>query len=324
MALSPPFKTQLKALRPVLNERVETVRRSPSGLDTESFSVFLEQGVDPIVRAAAQNSPERLPIIVDALFTMALSVVSSGHAGPTARQDYVNQLWRDVAPRLDALIVHDPVESLGALTNAMIKVAGDRGIDSEGWLKLIGESAPEVNNVAALKGFAVIAAWRSGGVKLRGAALAAADRLPEGLACKAVGASPTAKWDNVRGRLEADMWWRPDGAQSSGHAVGGFAGFQGVFLEPPLVEAAEEGFWVLSGERCFHLIADGFGAYLEPVDLEAFETAEAHRQLKTIHNPAWEKLFPAQDLSLTQNGHSIAASSPHSYSIHIAPLMVNA
>ncbi|MEP3891344.1 MAG: hypothetical protein ABJN69_12870 [Hellea sp.] len=324
MALSPPFKTQLRALRTVLNERVETVRHSPSGLDTEAFSEFLEQGLDPIVRAAAQTSPERLPVIVDELFTMALSVVSTNHAGPGARQDYVNQLWRDVAPSLTALIAHDPIESLGALTNAMIKVAGDRGIDSDGWLKLIGETAPDADNVAALKSLGVIAAWCSGGVKLRGAALAAADGLPEDLACKAVGAPKRAKWDEVRGRIEADMWWRPDGVGSSGHVVGGFAGFRGSFLEPPLVEAAEEGFWVLSGERCFHLIADGFGAYLEPVDLEAFETTGAQTHPKTTHNPAWAKLFPAQDLSLAQNAHSVAASSPHSYSIHISPLMATA
>lgn len=325
MTLSKPFTTQLKALRSVLNERVETTRRSPTGLDTEAFSEFLAYGVDPIVRSLASNSPDRLPIVVDELFTMALSVVSTGHAGPAARHDYVNRLWGDVAPSLSALIAYDTVESLGALTNAMIKVAGNRHINSEYWLSFIGHIAPEAKDIAALKSLCIIAAWRSGGAALRGAALEAADALPQNLACKVVGAPNTAKWDAVHDRLCRDMWWRPDGVESSGHVIGGFAGFQGSFLEPPIVKPAEEGFWVQSGELYFHLTVDGFGANLHAIDIEdevaEFDTVKAATPTKMKANQAWTKLFPSEGLNLVSNANSVAATSPHSYSIHVSPLL---
>ncbi len=320
MSLSKPFATQLKVLRTVLNERVASTRRSVAGLNTEAFSEFLELGVDPIVRAVSKTAPDRLSILVDEVFTMALTLVSTGHAGPTARQDYVNRLWRDVAPSLSTLIAHDPLESLGTLTNVMIKVTGDGDIRGDEWLSYIEQLAPDAQDIATLRSLCIIASWRSGGVKMRSTALKALSALPQALACKAVGAPKNAKWEKVSNRLAKEIWWRPDGLTVSGHVVGDFSGFRGAFLAPPRIKPAQDGFLVRSADLCFYLAVDAFGTKLHSLDTEVFENAKTGTGPRKTKSQSWENLFPAEGLSLVSNADSVAVTSPYSYSIHVSPL----
>jgi len=295
-------------------------RRSPMGLDTQAFSDFLNHGVDPIVRAISKTAPDRLSMSVDEMFTMALTLVSTKHAGPAAQQDYVNKLWRDIAPSFSTLIAHDPIESLSMLTNAMIKVAGDPNIRSEDWLNHIAQIAPDAQDISTLKSLCIIASWRSGGVNMRGAALKAANKIPEALACKAVRASKKAKWEKVYDRLIKDIWWRPDEQEVSGHMVGDFAGFRGTFLHPPILKPALEGFLVRSADLYFHLTVDAFGTKLHPINIDAFKKAKTGKPPQKENNPIWAKIFPSDELTLISNANSVAATSPHSYSIHVSPL----
>jgi hypothetical protein len=152
-----------------------------------------------------------------------------------------------------------PERVLAALGNALHQIATTPGARPAEWTAAMAALAPRCADVGTFLALGQVAAWRAGMAHFRAGALAAADTLPPVLALAAVGSSGN-DWAAVRARLAADPWFDPGGSSSPGLRIvaraGAFRGFGGLFVEPP----AGDHFLVRSGEECWLLTADAFGA----------------------------------------------------------------
>ncbi|HEX9936979.1 MAG TPA: hypothetical protein VGB15_07645 [Longimicrobium sp.] len=263
-ALSPAFAAFLRNARAELNERFAEARRMRPDLDGDAFAHVLLATVDPLVRAVSDAHPEAAADVARAAYELALELVGQGLAGPASREPAIERAWLEVGAAALALVAAEPERVLAAVANAVHQLAATPGARSAEWIAAMRALAPRCADAGAFLALGQVAAWRAGMAHFRAGALAAADALPPELALAAVGARG-GDWAGVRRRLAADPWFDPsaDPPRSGVRVVaraGAFRGFGGLFVEPPQVSAAGEHLRVRSGDDCWLLTADAFGA----------------------------------------------------------------
>jgi len=322
MSVSAALARTLAAARPDFNARVVAARHARPGFDEKAFAAMLRDGLDPIVAAVETVAPDRVGAVVDAGYDIAILLVGQNLAGPGARQDAVDRLWAEVAPALAHAIAEAPFATLGALSNAALRIAATPGARVDQWLSLLASLGSRVD-AAALSAAGQVAAWRAGMAHYRESALAIADTLAPEIALPALGL--TGDWPEIRARLHADPWSCGDRTlPDRGIEFGGFTGHGGPFAEPPEPRGCPEGFLIRSGERFSLLIADAWGATLHAAAPEAFAEAEAKgAALIGAEVEAGDRMIatdlPAEGLRAAANGRSLAIASPYSHAMRIYP-----
>ncbi|OFJ46977.1 hypothetical protein BA896_018085 [Janthinobacterium lividum] len=321
--ISPAFASILAGGRAQFNGRaVEARRRFPS-LDMAAFGDFLHDGVDPLVVAVADAAPERAGGVTLAAYDMALELVGHGLAGPTAKNFFLNTVWRELAPQFSPLLATAPVEVLGMLSNAAIHIASVAGARPAQWQRELAALAAQIATLAQLRAVGQVLAWRAGVAHFRLGALAAADTLPPALALAAFG-EPGAQWPQVHAQLLANPWR----GNAEGRDFGSFSGLGGAFGTPPQVRATKDGFVVRSAERHYLLVADACGAVLHSATAQEFEQApnELPSSVRvdgaSLHIGARSIALdlPAGDIALAANAHTVAITSPWTHAIRLLPL----
>jgi len=263
-ALAPAFAGFLRNARDELNARFAEARRLHPDLDGDGFAAFLRGTVDPLVRAVEAAAPAGAADVARAGYALGLELVGQGLSGPAGREPLIEEGWREVGTAAPALLAAAPERVLSAIGNAVHHLAATPGARPAEWIAAMRALAPRCADPELFLTLGAVAAWRAGMAHFRAGALAAADRLPPGLALAAVRA-PSDDWPAVRERLAADPWFDPAAATpAAGLRVvaraGAFRGFGGLFVEPPTAAAAGGHFLVRSGEECWLLTADAFGA----------------------------------------------------------------
>lgn len=315
--ISDPFAKVLSAGRSQFNKQVAEARRRYPAFDTAAFAEFLQTGVDPLVRAVAAVNSDRVPQVVLAAYGTALELSAQSLAGPKARSEGVNQVWRELAPRFAHLIAHSPADVLGLLTNAVVHLEKAATARPAQWLAELAEFAPQVESVAHLQALGQLLAWRAGLAHFRLGALAATDWLPAPLLAEIFGVD-LDEWPAARDAMLADPWW--DAARHfSGVEIGAFSGFGGDFAEPPQLRACDDGFLVKSGERYFLLVADVHGAILHATSEDEFAAA-AHASWPAPAPLSVDLDLPPQQLTVIRNAHTLAVTSPFTHAIRLLPL----
>jgi hypothetical protein len=330
MPLSPSMAEVLASQRDDFNVRIAIIRSRAPAFDTSHFAAFLERQADPLICAVSERFPGATRLCVSAFFDMGAELVLHALAGPGARITIVNRIWTSVAPLFIPLIARDPINTLGALSNAAAQLSRTDGVDLDTWTALLMACAPKAESARDLKYGAMLAAWRAGASHLRSGSLEIAQTLPPHLACAAIGEDGD-DWSALQQRFKQSRWWRPDENVVPGHTVGAFSGFGGPFETPPQVKACTDGFLVFSHQRFFFLIADAYGATLHAASQEEFNSAPeisvgAPARLsgtKLITNTyTCEIGLPSEGLVLSANTESIAVTSPFSHSIRVFPQIV--
>jgi len=263
-ALAPAFAGFLRNARDELNARFAEARRLRPDLDADAFAAFLRDTVDPLVRAVDAAAPAYSVDVARAGYELGLELVGQGLCGPGGREPLIEQGWREVAPPAAVLVAAAPERILGAISNALHQLAATPGARPAEWIAAMRTLAPRCADPDTFLTLGQVAAWRAGMAHFRAGALAAADRLPQDLALAAVRAAGN-DWPETRRRLAADPWFDPSTPERAGGRrvaarAGAFRGFGGLFVEPPVAVAAGEHFLVHSGEECWLLTADAFGA----------------------------------------------------------------
>lgn len=272
--ISRAYADVLAAGRSGFNSRVREAQRIFPAFRADAFLWFLEAGVDGVALAVEQVDRSRLPSAVLAAYDVALELAGRSLVGPSARSQVLAEAWRGLFPRLAHLIAAQPAQVLRMLSNAIIHLEGIGGARIGQWTGELAALAPHLESGEQLRVAGQVLAWRAGAAHFRAGAIAAAAALPEALALRAFGAHGWDSWQAFRSGVENDPWW----AGSDPHAlserhVGCFSGFGGHFAMPPEVRAAGDVFFVKAGDRHFLLIADAYGAVLQPAGAEEFEQA---------------------------------------------------
>ena len=320
--ISSTFAELLAAGRAQFNARAQEARRRFATLDMAAFAAFLRDGVDPLVSAVAVAAPERAGAVVFAAYDMALELVGHGLAGPAAKNQAVNDCWRELLPAMAPLVATAPAEVLALVGNAAVHLAGVDGARPAQWQRELRVLAPQVDSVATLRALGQVLAWRAGVAHFRQGALAAADSLPPALALAAF-EEHTLDWPALRAQLQASPWH----GNPVGLELGAFTGFGGQFATPPQVRATDDGFVVQSAERHYLLVADAYGAVLHGATEEEFAQGRSDASPGVhlrdgailVGTREFALDLPAGQASACANAHTVAVTSPYTHAIRLLP-----
>lgn len=314
------------------NARVVEARHRYPAFDAAAFAAFLRTGLDSVTRSVAAVAPERTTSVVLAAYDIALELVAQGLAGPGARTDLVERVWVTLAPRYARLVAAEPVEVLGALSNAVIHIANVPTARVDDWLDGMAALAGHADSGERMRSLGQVMAWRAGLAHFRDGALCCADALPESVALLAVGADGAQNWSEIRDAYRVNPWWSSQTerceAVRNGMEVGQFTGFGGTFAEPPEVRMGAQGFFVRSADRFSLLIADVYGAVLLPATAEEFAQAAVATPDPSViligsHIAIGDRRvdldLPADGLALAGNENTVAVTSPYTHAIRLLP-----
>lgn len=286
--VSATLASVLSARRAVFNQYVAEAQHRWPSLESSAFAVFIAGPLDEVCQATANADAAATMRTCEVAFELGLELVAQGHAGPKARLPWVDEAWRSLAASLARLLARAPLETLGAISNAVIRLSSLPGVRVGEWISQMAALGEHCESVQALRDLGALCAWRAGMAHLRDPALRHADALPPALAAAAVGGAGN-DWELLRTRLADQRWWNPQTGDVDryGRSVGGFSGYGGPFATPPQVRATAEGFIAESAGRHHLLIADVHGAVVLPASAAEFAIAGT---------------TPSRDVSITRDG----------------------
>ena len=335
----PAFVAALEAEREQVNQRFRLTCLQGAAIDREAFFAHLIERVQPIVAAVAEVFPERTRLTTSELVDVSLELFRAGFWGKESRCVGLDQLWKEVFPRLARLVSRQPQRAAAALSNATINLANNATIRGEQWLSELETVGSQCESVDQLLDVGRIIAWRAGLAQYRSIALAALVRLPRGLAARSLGLATTPDepdWHRTLARLGQQPWWPPEDRESErssgprlAHRCSGFLGFGGNFQQPPLVALHEGRLLVNDHESTWLLIADRYGWYLHRVVPTEFKSTRSGPP-GTVHiaddgTVVWGKsrrVFPefVDVSSQAFDGQSLAVTLASSFHVYlIAP-----
>lgn len=268
--MSAVFKDALLARRDRYNALFAEARHYQPQLDGAAFGLLLIESVAPAVEAvaAAGGDPDAA---TDALYGLALDLYGHGLLGPERSDPWVAAGWKAL-PDLARPLGRAPRRVTAAVSNALRNLGQTPGARPADWLAGIQSCAAVTEDPDLLLRAGQVLAWRAGMAHYRVDALEVAAGLPEALAARALGLPTSADVAGGLERLRADPWFdpaRPLAAPGLRRVarIGGFRGFGGVFLAPPLVCAVDGELRARDGGRdggpegvVWRIAADAFGA----------------------------------------------------------------
>ncbi len=352
--IAPALAAALAAVRPQLNRRIDEVRRSGAAFDGATLGAFIESAVDAVAQAVAAHDPSRVTLTVTAAIDTALQL---GVADPaqSSRTALVRETWQALAAPCAALIAAQPAQVLGMLSNAALHIDRNGGRSAQ-WRRDMAShtaelvstvgSTPNLDTGSAVMSMSVsdtdmdtsstipqlaalgqLLAWRAGLAHFREGALAAAAVLPEPLALAALRVPPGIGWAEAAAAMQRDPWW---GDKEADIATGAFTGFGGAFAGPPAVVPCDDGFIVDGRARHHLLVADRFGAVLQPADADDFLGAASaqgrHPEVQLTGSSLRVGArtialdLPPDGLRAVCNRHTVAVTSPYTHAIRLLPL----
>jgi hypothetical protein len=323
--ISGAFGAALAAHRDRFNARMREARRRTPALAPDVVGAFLQDCAAPLVDAVAAKAPDRVDAVVDAVYEAALALAARKSIGPGARSQLLAEAWTGSFAAFAPLVASQPAPVLGMLSNAIVYLEALPGTRPRQWLAEVAALAPRIESAAQLAVVGQIAAWRAGAAHFREGAIGAADGLPPALALAALRAPEGSELQALQLRMIDDPWWRGAGDEAREDIeLGAFTGFGGAFATPPQVRAGLDHFVVRSGERCFTLMVDAYGAVLQPAGAEDFDRAGAGH---VPHKLGGDGLqlgerrialdLPAAGLALCANRSTFAIASPFTHAIRL-------
>ena len=207
--LHPSFVEGLRQEREALNARFAARRLAGVQLDGEALLEHLRTAVEPIVRAVHGVLPERARGILVPLFDASLDLLAASLIGPQAQTPHVARLWREVLPACSRPLAREPLRVAGCLSNAVARLALQRGARPEAWIDRMTAVAPYCQSVSQLLDCGRVAAWQAGAVQYRSAALQTVASLTPSTAARALGLPPETSADTLSvaiQRLQGNPW----------------------------------------------------------------------------------------------------------------------
>ncbi len=327
--VSKPLTRALTERRTFFNQCVVEARRKQPRLDMAAFGSFVATGVDAVCTAVDAIDKQATAAAVEAAFDIGLELVGRGLAGPTARQPWIDRAWQRLPQPMARLVAQSPTDTLGAISNAVLRLGSVPGARVEEWIDRMAAVAQRCDSLDTLRSLGALCAWCSGMAHLRQAALDSAERLAPEVASAAVGA-PSIPWSAICERLHRERWWNPAKAaiDAQGQIVGGFSGLGGPFEAPADVRVGADGFVVKSADRHSLIIADAFGATLVPATADEFARASNAKARTVTLTPGGpcvgdtqiEYAVPAEQIKAVASADSIALFSPWSHYVRIVPI----
>lgn len=310
-AVGPAFAEALRRERTRYNARLAEASAS-GGFDAGLFLDSLRTHVAPLVEAAAVIDPACAPALTDSLFDLALGAAraSGGVFAPSGD-------WTMLMEGLSARVAEAPSRVPAALYNGLSVLSQTPHVRVGEWVAAFLKVGRLCRDASSCLAAGQSLAWLCGMAHYREGALGILATLPPQAAAAALGLRDPKSVTEALTRLAADPWARPDGGVGElprlMHRVGGFRGFGGPFLAPPVVRNEEGVLYASDGLRWWRLYADNFGAVLL-IDEGPGGGGSKMGALST----AYQRLPGLADChSWAIAGGTLAAATPHSHTLSV-------
>jgi len=279
--ISATLASALEARRGEFNARFRLAAQRYPQLEGAELKRFIAVCLDPLIDAVHAYAPAAVAPVVSAAYDCALQLAGQRLTLESGRYSSIPALWREVLPRAARHVAESPGTMLAGLSNAAHHLASAAEPAARRWQQRMLEVMPCCTNAEQCLLVGQVNAWLCGLAHYRDGALTALRSLPQAVAAAVLGV-PAPRVEQVRQALQADPWFDPGfdpaGAASDGMRVvryaGGFRGFGGAFLQPPLVKSAPGGWLVRSAGEHWLLIGDAFGATLHRIAAADWDAAK--------------------------------------------------
>jgi hypothetical protein len=333
--LHPALIDALRADRESLNAKFLMRKRGGARIDDLEFQAHLRTSVNALVGKVAGVLSEPTRTVTSALFDVSLDLFAAGLLGSAPKHEYVRAAWRDVLPQAAKLLARDPQRIAGCCSNAIDYVASQPGARPQEWIDRMRELSPACETVGNWLDAGRVVAWRAGLVQYRADALRIAREMPLELAMRCfglIGGFEPEAWPKLLDRMDADPWLSPEAGISESEFTpsprivrmpGGFRGFGGPCLKPPVVITQSGRLFLTDGDASWQLFADVFGTlWLRLPQVPNKSDATADVQLNTRGEVRWgkeTKHFPelATSSSFAFDGHTLAVTLPNSHHVFL-------
>lgn len=264
--MSAIFRNALLARRERYNALFAEARHYQPQLDGAAFGLVLIESVAPLVEAAAAAGADASEV-TDGLYAVALELYGHGMLGPERNDPWVTAGWKAMTGVAGPL-GRAPRRVAAAVSNALRNLGQTPGARPAEWIEGLRVCAGIADEPEALLKAGQALAWRCGLAHYRTDALAILAALPAPLAARVLELPDPARVSEALFRMAVDPWCDP---RQPTHAprlsrvarIGGFRGFGGVFLAPPMVTLIEGELHARDGNAeggVWRICADAFGA----------------------------------------------------------------
>ena len=327
--ISATLAAALEARRSDFNARFRlAVQRYPQLEGAEALR-FVGECFDPLICAVAQRAPTAVDAVLSAAYDCALQLAGQRLASKTEQFGTIASVWRELLPAAAAHVIERPGPVIAALSNAAHQLAGYPDAAGELWLLRMVVTAPLCASSQECLLVGQANAWFCGMAHYREGALATLRALPPSLAAVVIGIDERRLAATLQA-MQADPWfdgevpWRADKRRTQ--CVGGFRGFGGAFLQPPVVKSAPGGWLVQSAGEHWLLIADVFGATLHRIAANEWkatkhltvEESHAQRRLEQRAQQMAAGAITSSALSLGPGAKPVAVACTFAHSHQIA------
>ena len=252
-----------------INARFAEIQVSGKPVEAADLANVLRESIAPTVDTLTNQPADVVDSVVWALVDGALQLLSKDLLGEKSRVPQLERAWRTLFPQIAPLIVADPVTVVGAISNAIITLDSVQGVRLDDWIAMQQKLARRAGTVESFLRCGQVTAWVCGMAHYRESALDVARKLPPELLAIVFGlAQPPADIDSFFAKLGSNRWLTPAEAVAGTEPqplrlvarVGGFRGFGGLFMRPPIVDVTGGRLVVSDGAGAWLLIADVFGS----------------------------------------------------------------
>lgn len=279
------------------------------GVDAPAARAALAD-LEPVLAPLADDPAAALPLV---RATLDLLARERWHAASVPRT-----VVRHVLPALRPWLRTHPEQVVPAVLAASRAVARAGLLDA--WAARVA-AAPPPAAASDVRPALLVAAWRSGLVRYRAAALDAADALDPALAAALLDV-PATDVAATLARHRADRWWWPGRDEGPGvvQRVGGFVAWGGPWVEVPRVAAGGPTGWlVLVDGTVGAVVADAHGAAVPGVPPAAGPdaTAPPRRHARALPVPWVDEVTGALP---DESGDVLLVARAHSCTLDVVRL----
>ncbi len=312
------------------NARFESLSARCGPLDGAAFAAVVKGLVQRVVAAMEHGDSVKAESAAQHVFDTALTLFAKGYLGEHSHAPLVCELWEDILPRIPSCVAEAPRRLLADLSNAAVTLALQYPETARIWLERLRRIAPLCRRADEMLDSALVAAWTSGLAHYRESALQRWQRLDAPLRRACLGIDDTSVPSAALEGIARNPWCHPAAHSRPAHiriagTAGGFRGFGGPFVEPPLVTVDGHSIYAYDSEGCWEVFADCFGATLRraPVEPPLNEAPEGCSPAIAPDGTVsgWEQRTRISELaantSFGATPHMLAVTLAHSHYIYL-------
>jgi hypothetical protein len=265
-----PMAESLKRNRASFNTRFAMALRGGARIDIEAFQSHLATTVDAIVRQVANQFAEKVDITTLTLFDLSLELFSEKLLGPDSSEPAIHDAWHMLLPQIPQLVARNPRRIAASVTNAVHQIAANPDARPAEWISRMAALGPQCDDVLQFLQLGQVIAWVSGCPQFRRDALQLARTLPLEIQVALLDCDQKTPQNRIVQAIDsvAANPWQPLTAVLTDlnrqririvRQAGGFRGFEGPFLRPPVVASIGSQLVASDGHDCWTMYADVYG-----------------------------------------------------------------